>query len=314
MLEKRQHRGALDFSTQEMGLVLDDEQKVCDLHQVVRLDSHRLIEECMLLTNVCVADFCLRHQLVVPHRIHESPDPKKLVDLRSFLQHYGLRLGGNDNPSPHDYAKLIASIQTQAHAPTCQSIILRSLKQAVYSVESKGHFGLAYDHYLHFTSPIRRYPDLLVHRAIKSLWHDQVYTLESALVSAEHCSQTERKADKIAREVQNWMLARFMVPHIGSVFSAVVVSVNSFGFFIAIDPWGIEGLVHVKDLHGGFYHYDAAAHQLHAERSGHVISLGDELDVQCIRVSVDDRQIDFMPVLKQNKKKKKNKKKNKNKM
>ena len=190
------------------------------------------------------------------------------------------------------------------------SIILRSLKQAVYSIASKGHFGLAYDHYLHFTSPIRRYPDLLVHRAIKSLRHDQAYAHESAWISAEHCSQTERKADKMAREVQDWMLARFMAPHIGSIFSAVVVSVNSFGFFVAIDPWGIEGLVHVKDLHGGYYHYDASAHKLCAERSGHTIGLGDELDVQCIRVSIDDRQIDFMPVKQKKKSRKEIKKRN----
>lgn len=305
LLENRRQRGALDFASHEMGLELDDHQLVTDLHKIERLDTHRLIEECMLLTNVCVAHYCLQHQLIVPNRIHESPDPKKLHDLRLFLQHYGLKLPGGDQPTPQDYADLIETTKAYPHAAVCQSIILRSLKQAVYAPESKGHFGLAYEHYLHFTSPIRRYPDLLVHRAIKSRWRQNSYHEESICVASEHCSQTERQADRIAREVQDWMLTRFMEPHLGSTFSAVVVSVNTFGFFVAIEPWGIEGLVHVKDLQGGFYHFDAASHQLHAEGSGHTIALGDELQVQCTRVSVDDRQIDFMPVQMQSKKVKK---------
>lgn len=295
MLKKRASRGALDFASNEMSLVMDAQQKIIDLRKQVRLDSHRLIEECMLLANVCAADFCVKHQLCVPHRVHDQPDPKKLTDLRLFLQHYGLKLEGGDSPKPSDYAALLDQTKLLPHASVCQSIILRSMKQAIYSVESVGHFGLAYEHYLHFTSPIRRYPDLLVHRAMKAKLNEGHYHQEQAILASERCSLTERQADKIAREVQDWMLARFMKPHVGEVFSAVVVSVNSFGFFVAIEPWHIEGLVHVKDLQGGFYHFDATAHQLVADRSGHVISLGDELQVQCIRVSIDERQIDFMP-------------------
>jgi len=294
----RSVRGAIDFDTTETRIVFNDESKVERIEPLHRSDAHRLIEECMLAANVAAARYLLRKKLPALYRIHEGPPEQKLADLRDFLAELGLRLAGGDKPTAKDYADLLDSVQGRADAHLIQTVLLRSMSQAVYSSENIGHFGLAFPAYTHFTSPIRRYPDLIVHRAIRHLIagggeDDFLYTRSELYSLGEHCSTTERRADEATRDAEAWLKCEFMMDRIGESFDGIVSSVTSFGLFVELNEIYVEGLVHITSLDHDYFHFDPVGHRLSGARTGRVYRLGDPLRVKVAAVNLDDRQIDF---------------------
>jgi ribonuclease R len=295
----RSVRGAIDFDTTETRILFNAEQKVERVVPVVRNDAHRLIEECMLAANVAAAKFLQRKRLPALYRIHEGPPHDKLTDLRTFLGELGLSLRGGDKPSAKDYADLLGSIQGRPDRHLIQTVLLRSLAQAVYSPENVGHFGLAFPAYTHFTSPIRRYPDLLVHRAIKHLLaggtaENSDYSAAQLQGLGEQCSSTERRADEATRDAVDWLKCEYMMDKVGEQFGGIVSSVNSFGLFVQLDEIYVDGLLHISALDNDYYHFDPIGHRLSGERSGKVYRLGDTIQVKVAAVNLDDRKIDFV--------------------
>lgn len=294
----RDARGAIDFETQEARIVFGPGRKIERILPLVRNDAHRLIEECMIAANMAAARF-LAHAKV-PHlvRIHEGPTAERLADLRTFLGELGLHLGGGDRPSPKDYAELLEKVRGRPDEHLIQTVMLRSLAQAVYGPEKKGHFGLAADAYTHFTSPIRRYPDLLVHRAVKHVLRKAKptefrYTHNDLVLAGEHCSTTERRADEATRDVMSWLKCEFMMGKVGEEFDAIISAVTPFGFFAELSEVYIEGLVHISNLDKDFFHYDPIGHRLVGQRSGVRYRLGDRVRVKVVRVDLDERKIDL---------------------
>ncbi|BBL76085.1 ribonuclease R [Methylomagnum ishizawai] len=294
----REERGAMDFDTQESRIVFGEGKKIEKIVPVVRNDAHRLIEECMLAANTATARYLARQK--IPHvvRVHEGPNAEKLTDLRAFLGRLGLNLGGGDTPEPKDYFVLSDQIAGRPDEHLIQTILLRSMSQAVYGPEKKGHFGLALDAYTHFTSPIRRYPDLLVHRAIRhSLEGKQKgefpYTASDMVVLGEHCSFTERRADDATRDVVAWLKCEYMQDKLGEQFEGVISTVTGFGFFVELKDVFIEGLVHISTLDKDYFHYDPVGYRLQGERTGKVYRLGDSVEVVVARVDLDERKIDL---------------------
>lgn len=252
----------------------------------------------MLAANVAAADFLHKHKIPVLYRIHEGPSPQKLDDLRGFLSELGLNLGGGEEPTPGDYASLLDSLQQRPDAGLIQTVLLRSMSQAVYCPENVGHFGLAYEAYTHFTSPIRRYPDLLVHRAIRHILAGHKadtfhYSLESMKTIGEHCSHSERRADEATRDATDWLKCEFMLDKVGEEYSGMVTSVTGFGLFVQLDDIYIEGLVHITSLPNDYYHLEAGKHRLIGERSRKTFRLSDRLTVRVVKVNLDDRKVDF---------------------
>jgi ribonuclease R len=294
LLKARKKRGAIDFETIETRMVFNDEGKIDCILPVKRNDAHRLIEECMLAANVCASDFLKKHEQPTLYRIHEGPTPEKLVALRDFLKEFGLQLGGGDRPSAKDYAKALEKIKDRPDAQLLQTVMLRSLRQAVYSPDNVGHFGLAYESYTHFTSPIRRYPDLLVHRAIKAVLKGAKYSPNDWQGLGVHCSQTERRADEATRDVESWLKCYYMQDKIGESFSGVISGVTGFGLFVALDGIYVEGLVHISELPSDYFHFDFAKHMLLGERSGKRFRLGDRVRVRLVNVDLESSKIDFM--------------------
>jgi len=295
VLEKsRKKRGAIDFETIETEMVFNDQGKIENINPVQRSDSHRLIEECMLAANVCASDFLQKHQQPVLYRIHEGPTTEKLVALRDFLKEFGLQLRGGDEPHAKDYARTLTRIKDRSDAQLLQTVMLRSLRQAMYSPDNVGHFGLAYEAYTHFTSPIRRYPDLLVHRAIKATLAGKRYTPGDWHELGKHCSITERRADEATREVESWLKCFYMQDKIGDSFDGVISGVTGFGLFVALDNIYVEGLVHISELPRDYFHHDPVKHVLRGERSGKSFRLGDRLRVKLVRVDLETRKIDFV--------------------
>jgi ribonuclease R len=295
----RDRRGAIDFDTTETRIVFGEGKKIERIVPVVRNDAHRLIEECMLLANVAAADFLARAEIPTLYRVHEGPPAQKLADLREFLAELGLSLGGGESPDAKDYAHLLASVKERPDAHLIETVMLRSLSQAVYSPDNKGHFGLAYKAYAHFTSPIRRYPDLLVHRAIRHLLaggkaETFEYSHADMLVLGEHCSLTERRADEATRDAVDWLKCEYMLDKVGQSFDGIITSVTSFGVFVELDDIYVEGLVHVTDLSNDYYHFDPARHRLMGERTGRIYRLADRIQVRIARVDLDERKIDFV--------------------
>ncbi|MCE8020269.1 ribonuclease R [Halomonas sp. MCCC 1A11036] len=313
--QAREERGAIDFETTETAIVFNEERKIEKIVPRSRNDAHKLIEECMLAANVATARFLDKHDLPALYRIHERPSPERLDKLRLFLNELGLSVGGGDEPTPQDYQVLAAAIRGRPDADVIQTVMLRSMSQAVYSPHNEGHFGLAYPAYAHFTSPIRRYPDLLVHRAIRSVirgprqtntvlraegakveppskWAP--YTFEQMLELGEHCSMTERRADDATRDVEDWLKCEFMSDKLGEVFEGTIASVTQFGIFVRLDEVYVEGLVHVTSLPSDYYHYEPEKHRLKGERTGMSYRLGDGVTVQVARVDLNDRKIDFV--------------------
>jgi ribonuclease R len=299
--KKRERRGAIDFETAETQILFGADRKIERIVPAERNEAHKLIEECMIAANVAAAEYLAKRKIPTLYRVHDGPNADKLADLRDFLGELGLSLGGGDEPSPKDYAKLMDKVVRRPDAHLIQTVLLRSLSQAVYTPDNHGHFGLALQAYAHFTSPIRRYPDLLVHRAIRHALRKQKrasfeYGPEAMISLGEHCSMTERRADEASRDVENWLKCEYMQDKVGEVFDGVISAVTSFGVFVELHEIYVEGLVHITSLPHDYYHFDPIGHRLTGERSGRVYRLGDALRVTVARVNLDDRKIDFEPV------------------
>lgn len=294
MLTQREKRGAIEFESSETLMVFNENGKIDRIEPYARNDAHRLIEECMLAANVCAADFLKANEHPALYRIHEGPTPEKLEALRTFMAEFGFGVGGGESPHAKDYGKLIARIKGRPDEQLLQTVLLRSMQQAVYSPDNVGHFGLAYEAYAHFTSPIRRYPDLIIHRAIKAVLKDQTYKTRDWHKLGQHCSMTERRADEATRDVNNWLKCYYMQDKIGEVFEGTVAGVTSFGLFVALDGLYVEGLVHVTELGNDYFHYDKARHEMLGERTGIRFRLGDRLTVKVARVDLETSKIDFV--------------------
>ncbi|MGQ9660343.1 MAG: ribonuclease R [Thermochromatium sp.] len=295
----RAERGAIDFDTIETRFLFNEQGRIESVVPLVRNDAHRLIEECMLAANVAAARQFQRKRLPAIYRIHDLPSQEKLNDLREFLAQLALRLPGGDRPTAADYAALLEQIKDRPDRRLIQTVLLRSMQQAMYSTDNVGHFGLAFEAYTHFTSPIRRYPDLVVHRLLKHLIaggtaSDLDYTKTELQQIAEWCSGTERRADEATRDAEDWLKCEFMQDKLGETFTGTITSVNSFGLFVELDEIYIDGLVHITALGNDFYHFDPIGHRLYGERTGRVYRLGDRLRVQVASVNLDDRKIDFV--------------------
>ena len=294
LLKARDRRGAIDFETIETMMLFDDQGKIRDIVPTTRNDAHRLIEECMLAANVCASAFLQKRKQTSLYRIHEGPTPEKLESLHGFLKEFGLTLGGGENPSAKDYAALLDKVRDRPDAQLLQTVMLRSLRQAMYSPDNLGHFGLSYEHYTHFTSPIRRYPDLLVHRSIKAALAGKHYSPGDWEEIGLHCSMTERRADEATRDVVNWLKCYYMRDRIGEEFDGTIAAVVPFGVFVALDAVYVEGLVHVSELGEDYFQFDATKHQMLGERSGQRYRLGDRLRVRLVRADLESGRIDFV--------------------
>lgn len=329
LLKARQERGAIDFETTETYIVCNALGKIEKIIPRTRNDAHRLIEECMLSANVCAADFLLRHKHPGTFRIHATPTEEKLNQLRTFLKQVGLNLAGGNKPSARDYAAVMQQIKERPDAQLLQTMMLRSMQQAVYSPDNVGHFGLAFEAYAHFTSPIRRYPDLLTHRAIKAILLGKKYepkgidlaklnTTQSNSARKQaakdkadgkapknekdltiwdalgvHCSANERRADEASRDVENWLKCFFMQDKIGEEYTGTIAGVTTFGIFVQLDELFVEGLVHVTELGADYFQYDEARHVLRGERTGQSYGLTDKVTVKVARVDLESRKIDL---------------------
>ena len=298
LYKARNLRGAINFDSTATRIIFGAGKKIDAIVPVVRNDAHRLIEECMLIANVAAADLLTRSKLPSLYRVHERPSLEKLTSLREFLSELGLRLKGRDKPQAGDYSELLEHIRGRPDAHLIQTVMLRSMAQAVYSPDNHGHFGLAYDAYTHFTSPIRRYPDLLTHRVIRHLITGQDretfrYGAEEMVILGEHCSMTERRADEATRDAANWLKCEYMMDKIGKTFDGVISSVTGFGLFVELKDIYVEGLIHITGLGKDYYHFDPAKHRLIGERSHKIFRLGDPIRVRVVRVDLDEKKIDF---------------------
>jgi len=288
-------RGAIDFETLETKMEFDAHGKIARIVAEPRNDAHRLIEECMLAANVCAGDFLSARGQPALYRVHEVPAEEKVRALREFLAELGLQLAGGDKPRPKDYALLLERIKARPDFALLQTILLRSLKQAVYTPENVGHFGLAFDAYVHFTSPIRRYPDLLTHRAIKAGLAGRRYEGVDWAELGRHCSETERRADDASRDVESWLKCHYMQDHVGETFEGAITGVTAFGLFVTLDKYFVDGLVHISELGRDYFEFDAARHMLLGSRTKKRYRLADRMKVKLVRVDLDSRKIDFVP-------------------
>ena len=306
LVNARRERGAIDFETIESKFVFNAMGRIESIEPVVRNDAHKIIEECMILANIAAADFMERHQEPALFRIHATPSEEKLTAFRSFLSECGLSLRGGVKPSTADYAELLEQVRERPDHELIQTMLLRSLSQAVYDPDNIGHFGLALDEYAHFTSPIRRYPDLTLHRSIKYLLAKQQgskrkttenggyhYTTDDMDLLGEHCSMTERRADDATRDVADWLKCEYMQDHVGSEFDGIISSVTGFGFFVRLNDLFIDGLVHISTLDNDYYRFDAAGQRLIGENSGMLYRIGDTVKIRVEAVSLEQRQVDF---------------------
>lgn len=312
----REERGAMDFDTVETRMVFDQNAKIEQIVPIERNDAHKLIEECMLCANVASAELLLKANLPALFRIHEGPREEKLIALRTYLSVLGLELGGGLKPTPKDYADLAEKIRDRADARSIQTMLLRSMSQAVYQPDNVGHFGLAYDAYTHFTSPIRRYPDLLVHRAIRylirgegapkvtqaykvpgsvTLKANKIYGYDDAAMDqlGENCSVTERRADEATRDVESWLKCQYVEQHLGEEFDGIVTAVTPFGLFVELGGLYVDGLVHVSGLGDDYFVHDPEHQAMIGERTGKVFRLGEQVRVTVSGVNLEQRKIDL---------------------
>ncbi|WP_179188441.1 ribonuclease R [Hydrogenophaga sp. IBVHS2] len=328
LLQARQARGAVDFETVETQIVCDESGRIERIVPRTRNDAHKLIEEAMLAANVCSAEFIEQGKHTGLFRVHEGPTPEKQEILRNYLKAMGVQQTIGDNPRPMDFQQIAAATKDRPEAQQIHTMLLRSMQQAIYTPINSGHFGLAFEAYTHFTSPIRRYPDLLVHRVIKAILTQRRYQLPALPTPGEahaklskrlasraqpsdapprklpadtlawqaaglHCSANERRADEASRDVEAWLKCKYMREHLGEEFSGVVSSVTSFGLFVTLDAMYVEGLVHITELGGEYFRFDEARQELRGERTGIRYALGTRVDVQVSRVDLDGRRIDF---------------------
>ncbi|MES2958285.1 MAG: ribonuclease R [Pseudomonadota bacterium] len=318
LLKQRSQRGAIDFETTETQIVCDDNGRIEKIIPRTRNEAHRLIEEAMLAANVCSADFIAQAKHPALYRVHEGPTPEKKVTLQNYLKALGLGLAVSDDPKPREFQAIAEATKDRPDALQIHTMLLRSMQQAIYTATNSGHFGLAYDAYTHFTSPIRRYPDLLVHRVIKAILHGKRYHIDSGAIESSppvrkggkapkahaqegehwevagaHCSANERRADEASRDVEAWLKCRFMRDRLGEEFSGTVTAATSFGLFVQLDALYVEGLLHITELGGEYYRFDEARQELRGERTGVRYGAGARLRVQVSRVDLDGRKIDF---------------------
>ena len=329
LLKERAKRGAVDFETTETQIVCDENGRIEKIVPRTRNEAHKLIEEAMLAANVCAADFIALSKHPSLYRVHEGPTPEKKTLLQNYLKALGLGLSVSDDPKPAEFQVIAAATKDRPDAMQIHTMLLRSMQQAIYTGTNSGHFGLAYEAYTHFTSPIRRYPDLLVHRVIKALLGGKRYALNKAMVDAApkartsrkssnsarpgqdirltaegetwevagaHCSANERRADEASRDVEAWLKCRYMREHLGEEYGGTVSSVTSFGLFVQLDALYVEGLVHITELGGEYYRFDEVRQELRGERSGLKYNVGSRVRVQVSRVDLDGRKIDFRMV------------------
>ena len=325
LLKERAKRGAVDFETTETQIICDENGRIEKIVPRTRTEAHKLIEEAMLAANVCSADFIARAKHPSLYRVHEGPTPEKKTLLQNYLRALGLGLSISDDPKPGEFQVIAAATKDRPDAQQIHTMLLRSMQQAIYTGTNSGHFGLAYDAYTHFTSPIRRYPDLLVHRVIKALLHGKRYHLVTSAVAqpapqrkvskslrdkaptltaegsmweaaGAHCSANERRADEASRDVEAWLKCRFMREHLGEEYGGTVSAVTSFGLFVQLDGLYVEGLVHITELGGEYFRFDEVRQELRGERSGVRYSVGSRVRVQVSRVDLDGRKIDFRMV------------------
>ncbi|GAL23528.1 3'-to-5' exoribonuclease RNase R [Vibrio maritimus] len=303
----RDNRGAIEFETVETKFIFNAERKIDRIEPVVRNDAHKIIEECMILANIASASLVEKAKEPALYRVHETPGEERLQGFRDFLGELGLDLSGGLEPSPTDYAELIKKIGERQDKELIQTMLLRSMKQAVYNADNAGHFGLALKRYAHFTSPIRRYPDLLLHRAIKYLIAKQEgrntdrwtptggyhYSFDDMDYYGEQCSMTERRADDATRDVADWLKCEYMQDHVGEVLDGVIANVTGFGFFVRLTELHIDGLVHISSLANDYYQFDPIGQRLIGESFGAIYRLGDAVKVKVLSVNLDDKQIDF---------------------
>lgn len=297
LLKQREIRGAIEFDTTETRILFGAQRKIDRIVPVQRNDAHKMIEEAMLVANVCAAHFLQKGKISTLYRVHDGPDPQRLLSLNSFLKAFGLRLGGGNNPTPKAYNTLVKRIADRPDFHLLQTVLLRSLRQAVYSPENIGHFGLAYDAYTHFTSPIRRFPDLIVHRGIKHLLKQNdaefSYSEKAMVAIGDHCSMTERRADLATRDAVDWLKCEYIQHKLGQVFPGIISDVTSFGVFVELNDIYVQGLLHITSLVNDYYQYDATNHILRGRHSGIQYQLGDTIEVLVARVDLDKRTIDF---------------------
>lgn len=307
MKEARHQRGAVEFESEETRFVFNPQRKIERIVPLVRNDAHKIIEECMIMANVAAARFIEKQDAHALFRVHDKPGEEKLTGFRSFLGELGLELKGGLEPQPADYALLAEQIKDRPDAELIQTMLLRSMKQAVYQADNMGHFGLALKSYAHFTSPIRRYPDLVLHRSIKfqlarlqgnpsGKWTPTGgihYQYDEVAPMGEHCSLTERRADDATRDVADWLKCEYMLDHVGSEFGGTIANVTGFGFFVRLDEIHIDGLVHISSLQNDYYQFDPARQMLIGETFRRRYRLGDKVKVKVMAVNLDDRKIDF---------------------
>jgi ribonuclease R len=331
LLAQRQQRGAIDFESTETQIICDESGRIEKIVPRERTEAHRLIEEAMLAANVCSAEFLLQAKQPALYRVHEGPTPEKRETLKAYLRAIGLNLSLSEDPSPKEFQMIASATKDRADAQQIHSMLLRSMQQAIYTPFNSGHFGLAYEGYTHFTSPIRRYPDLLVHRAIKAKLEGRAYHLPKlptpgeahaklarrlAMNSAKgssqsqkpkkpgaellaweaaglHCSANERRADEASRDVEAWLKCKYMREHLGEEFAGVVTSVAAFGLFVTLDLMYVEGMIHITELGGEYFNFDEIRQELRGERTGIRYAIGTKLRVQVSRVDLDGRKIDF---------------------
>ena len=310
----RNQRGAIDFDSQETRILFDSKRKISQIIPVERTDAHRLIEECMLCANLCAAEFLQKSKVPALYRVHEGPSEERLISVRDFLGELGIGLGGGDEPQPMHYRQVLNGVKHRDDAQIIQTVLLRSMSQAVYQSENHGHFGLAFDAYTHFTSPIRRYSDLLVHRAIRSLIKSgkksahikrpdkqsnidksvyYPYELSALEEVGQHLSVTERRADEATRDVVNWLKCEFLLDRVSEEYTGVISAVTGFGLFVMLDELMVEGLIHVTGLPKDYYHHEATQHRMVGERTGRIFKLGQKVKVKVVRVNLEERKIDF---------------------
>ncbi|WP_284337092.1 ribonuclease R [Comamonas sp. NoAH] len=330
LLQARHQRGAVDFDTVETQIVCDENGRIEKIVPRTRNDAHRLIEECMLAANVCAADFIEQSGRTALFRVHDKPSAEKIDLLRGYLKATGVNMSVSDSPKPAEFQAIADATKDRPDSQQIHTMLLRTMMQAMYTPDNAGHFGLAFEAYTHFTSPIRRYPDLLVHRVIKSILLDAKYKLpklptpgeaqeklakrlasrvtepqikpRSKLAQAEmagweaaglHCSANERRADEASRDVEAWLKCKYMRDYLGEEFSGTVTAVTTFGIFVTLDAMYVEGLVHITELGGDYFKFDEQRQELRGERSGVRYTIGTRLQVQVSRVDLDGRKIDF---------------------
>ena len=331
LLKARRVRGAVDFETTETQIVCDDSGRIDKIVPRVRNDAHKLIEEAMLAANVCSADFILQSKHPGLFRVHEGPTPEKIDLLRGYLKATGVGMTVGDNPKPAEFQAIAEATKERPDAQQIHSMLLRSMSQAVYTPDNNGHFGLAFEAYTHFTSPIRRYPDLLVHRVIKAILFKRKYQLPTLPTPGEahaklarrlasrvrepenkleqktkptpdqqaweaaglHCSANERRADEASRDVEAWLKCKYMREHLGEEYSGVVTAATGFGLFVTLDAMYVEGLVHITELGGEYFRFDEMRQELRGERTGIRYGIGSRVRIQVSRVDLDGRKIDF---------------------